>query len=193
MPVTDTFLPPSLDATKWTSYKTGATALQVGFPTNGCFPHGVDSIGDHVYIESKGKITFSANRYFRAQILYSDAYVDDDEKILYYFGYRSNQQDMFGEPLYGVDLMICSESGPVYTYQKRVISGGSVSVSNIIPNPFVPAASPDGGFRIIRNDTVYSLYQFDGVFWNLLSDVDLGFKGAGYIRFGVYAENPGLA
>lgn len=64
MAILDAFAPPSLDTTKWTAYQQGSVALQVGFPKNGCFLLGVDEHLDHIYVESKGKITLPANNYF---------------------------------------------------------------------------------------------------------------------------------
>ena len=189
MSVLDTFPPPSLDVAKWTDYFAGSTASQVGFPEDGYFVHGVDDSGDHVYVESKSKISLPANKYFSVQIMYKDIYYDADQDIRYYFGYRSNQQDGGGNPLYGVDLMLLAEPGGVFFFQQRVIVGGVETISNLLADP---TGGADGGFKVIRNGTVYSLYRFDGR-WTPVVDVGLGFSGPGYIRFGVMAENVGLA
>lgn len=185
MAILDNFPPPSLDPSKWSSVQQGTTALQVGFPENGCFVHGVDDHGDHVYVSSEGKFYLPANRYFSIHIFYSDIYSDPEQDIRYYFGYRSNQKDGGGDPLYGIDVMLSVEPGPSFVLQKRVISAGVVNISNIVPDPLVGG---DGGFRVVRNGTVYSLYRYDGS-WIKIDDVDLGFKGAGYVQFGVYAED----
>jgi len=189
MTVADSFPPPSLDSSKWTEYLIGSTALQIGFPENGCFPHGVDDDGDHVYVESKNKIVFPANRSFSSHIFYSDLYSDAHQNIRYYFGFRSDQQDLSGNPFYGVDVILLVDIGLSYIFQKGIISGGSETISNIMIDP---TSGANGGFKVSRSGTIYSLFRYDGG-WIHLTDVDLGFNGSGYIRFGVYAEDAALA
>jgi hypothetical protein len=189
MSVLDSFPPPVLDSTKWSDYQIGSTALQVGFPENGCFVHGVDDHGDHVYVKSKNKITIPANRFFAAKIFYTDLYSDDEHNIRYYFGFRSDQEDGGGNSLFGVDVMMLVEPGPVYTFQQKVITAGIENISSLLIDP---TSGANGGFKVIRNGLVYSLYYYNGG-WVHLVDVNLGFNGVGYIQFGVQADNPSLS
>lgn len=190
MLITDTFPPPVVDPAKWTSQAAGSlVGLVVGAPVDGFFPIGVDEHDDIVLARSDGKITVPAAKPFTANLYYGDVYDDPEQNIIPFFGWRSSDKDLGGNPLHVVEIQLVVSPGPFYRFQYRIVNNGSESITIIGDDP---SGGGDGGFRIVRSGSVYSLYRFDGG-WTLLVDVPFPRIGEGFIEFGIKAVDPTLA
>lgn len=186
----DAFPAPFLDATRWTDTQQGTVSLTVGVPSDGVYPVDVDDHLDSVVVSSKGKIITPPNAPFVMDISYEGAFVDPEQDILSFLGWRSNQEYVPNEPAFGVDLILCVKPSGSVILQKRLIVGGVESISDIQNDPHDGAAR---AFRIERSGTSYLLWQWDGVSsWDLRDTVNLGYQGSGYIVFGQQALDPTL-
>ncbi len=188
--VSDTFPAPALNSSLWFSSLTGSVGLTVGSPIDGAYPETVDDDGDEVLISSKNKVTVPGNSAFDTRIFYEDTFTDTEQAIVSFFGWRSVQESG-GNPVYGVDLRLRFSPGPIWTFQKATIVFSTPSVTDIT---FDPTNGGDGGFRIVRAGTVYTLYRYNttGSNWVSVTSVNLGFQGPGYIIFGQFAEDPSV-
>lgn len=187
--VTDDFSGPTLDATKWSSVEVGSIYLSVGMPTNGVYFHGVDDHGDSGIARSKNKIIIPASAGFNANIEYGGLYEDPGQRVLTFLGWRSNQEDAFGDALHGIDIMLAVDPGPFYIFKKRTINWGVENRSDIKNDPTNGA---DGKLRIERVGINYSFYFENAGLWELLDTVSFPQIGLGYIIFGLFAEDPAL-
>lgn len=185
MLINDTFPKPSLNPLNWTALQQGTVALFVGTPTDGVYPHGVDTPGDSVEVSSESKINIPAGTPFEQWIHYGDVYTDPEQAIIYYLGWRSALKSG-GISVWGVDVLLAARPGNEFVFQKRVINSG-VEVRNTIKSD--PALGANSQFKMVRVGSTYSLYYYDGG-WVHLEDVVLPYSGIGYVHFGVYAEDP---
>jgi hypothetical protein len=186
--VSDTFPAPVLNSSLWFSSLAGSVGLTIGSPIDGAYPITVDDDGDEVLISSKNKVTVPGNSSFDSRIFYEDTFTDTEQSIVSFLGWRSLQESG-GNPDYGVDLRLKFSPGPIWTFQQSTIVFSTPSISEIT---FDPTNGGDGGFRITRAGTIYTLYRYDttGSNWVQLTTVNLGFQGPGYIIFGQFAEDP---
>lgn len=183
--IIDSFPSPSLDATKWNIALEGGASYAVGSPIDGVYPQGIDDQGDGLIVDSEGKIVVPSGS-FDVSIFYADVFVDPEEDIFSFLGWRSNQLDLEGNPAFAVDVLLSARSGPVFEFQKATVNLGSYNRTTIISDPTNGA---DGGFRIVRNWMNYSLFYFDGVSFQPLAVENIPHNGAGYIVFGQVAES----
>lgn len=190
MLIRDDFPAPSIDTNYWTSTVSGAgVSLTVGVPIDGLYFQNVNAVGDEGYLDSDSKLIVPGVADFDSRIAYSGIYSDATESIVTHFGWYSLQQTALGNPLYGATVILCVYPGPQYYFQKSYINSGMLTRDNIKVDPLGGSSS---GFRIVRTGTVYYLYYNDtgtGL-WSLLNTTDLGYHGPGFVKFGVYAENP---
>lgn len=189
MITTDSFIAPALDATKWNSTLNGTVYLDVGFPVDGVYVHGVDDADDSGVIDSENKIIIPGGVAFDAEVLYEGLYGDLVDNIYTFFGWRSLQKDLGGDPLNGIDVMIKVTPDPFYQFQKRMISWGVENRGDIIDDPNNGA---DGGFRMTRAGSDYSLFFLDGGSWTLLETINFSYNGSGFFVFGLFAEDPAI-
>jgi len=185
--ITELFPAPTLDPTRWVSTLQGSTSLTIGAPSDGVYPVGVDDPGDQVTVDSKNRLTVPAGS-FDARIFYDDVFDDIDENISSFLGWRSNQVDGGGMPAFGIDILLCVKPGPVFELQKQTVNLGSVNRGTVINDPL---NGGNGGFRVTRSASTYSLYFFNAG-WVLLAQEVLPFSGPGFIFFGQLAESPTL-
>jgi len=190
MLITDTFPAPTLDDAKWSDQQTGSVGLVIGSPSDGVYPQNVDDDGDEVVVLSEGKISVPAGQSFDQSIFYENVYTDPDQSIVLFLGWRTYQQAPSGNPAFGIDASLAVLPGPAYYFQKRTFESDTETRDNIIEDELEGA---DGGFRMERIGSNYSLYRHNGDDWELLQTVHFPHTDTGYVIFGVFAVNPVLS
>lgn len=180
----DTFPPPTLDPSTWTAQVVGSTSYDVGTPTDGFYPLTVDDIGDSVMVNSDNKIYVPAIHSFEYEIGYVDMYneVAPSTVRAIFLSWRSILKGG-GVPLWGVDVLLKSDAGPTFTFQKRTIENTVVTLSDLIPDP---TSGADGKLKIERSGTDYLIYYYNAG-WVLLDTIALGYISTGFVMFGVFA------
>jgi len=190
--ITDTFPGPTLDAAKWSDDLQGSVSYNVGTPTDGVFPIGVDDHGDLVGVNSDNKIIVPATLPFDAQIFYSGVYFDPEQEILATLGWRTMAKDGGGIPLHGVDIMVVSKLDAVtVSLEKRTLNMGSYTRSVISPEP---SGGEDARLRLARSGSNYMLYHWNPAIpdWVLVDTVALPSVAVGFVQFTLEAVNPDI-
>jgi len=190
--ITDTFPGPTLDVAKWSDDTQGSVSYNVGTPSDGVWPIGVDDHGDLVGVNSDSKIIVPASQDFDARIMYNGMYFDAAQEILAAFGWRTIAKDGGGIPLYGIDIMLVTKpNGSTVQFEKRTLNLGSYVRSVIQPDA---SSGADGGLRISRAGSSYSLHHFDQAIndWVVLDVLTIPSVAVGFVQFNLEAVDPSI-
>lgn len=186
----ESFPGPLLDSSAWNETLAGVgVSADVGNPTDGYYPIGVDADGDLVYVDSKGKIFVPGQSSFDYSFFYDDLPASIAGLVhVVYIGWRSVEEQLSGDPKHEIVFMMQIHHDSKFSFARTTQDMGAVFSGTIGPDPV--NGDGVGGLRIIRENFTYRLLHYNRltVAWEEVSQINFSDNGLGYITFGNYTS-----